>query len=123
MSFTSICIRFFTYFAYHIHTLFYPRIRAQRKFAQGQGVFPSGGVSTTSSPLKKSNGGVSGQQSSGSSTASGPTTKKSKISSSSLLKQKGECPKTEDFLTFLCLRGNTIFFHFYSKNKLTQLSF
>merc|ERR1712110_229166 len=85
-----------------------PRVQAQRKFAQGVPVFPTGGVSNTNSPLKKSNGGVSGQQSSGSSTASGPTTKKSKIPSGSLIKQKGECPKTEDFLTFLCLRGTNL---------------
>ena len=61
------------------------------------------------SPLKKSNGGPSGQQSSGSSTASGPTTKKSKLTSAaSSALPKGECPKTEDFLTFLCLRGTNL---------------
>ena len=87
-----------------------PRVHAQRKFAQGQASpFPSGGVSTNSSPLKKSNGGPSGQQSSGSSTASGPTTKKSKLTSAtSSSLPKGECPKTEDFLTFLCLRGTNL---------------
>lgn len=87
-----------------------PRVHAQRKFAQGQSSpFPSGGVSTNSSPLKKSNGGPSGQQSSGSSTASGPTTKKSKLTSAaSSSLPKGECPKTEDFLTFLCLRGTNL---------------
>merc|ERR1712203_1331413 len=54
-------------------------------------------------------GGPSGQQSSGSSTASGPTTKKSKLTSaSSSSLPKGECPKTEDFLTFLCLRGTNL---------------
>ena len=85
-------------------------MHAQRKFAQGQASpFPSGGVSTNSSPLKKSNGGPSGQQSSGSSTASGPTTKKSKLTSAtSSSLPKGECPKTEDFLTFLCLRGTNL---------------
>ena len=87
-----------------------PRVHAQRKFAQGQSSpFPSGGISSNSSPLKKSNGGPSGQQSSGSSTASGPTTKKSKLTSAaSSSLPKGECPKTEDFLTFLCLRGTNL---------------
>merc|ERR1711899_3206 len=91
-----------------------PRVHAQRKFAQGQGVFPGGG-SNSNSPLKKSNGGGNsgisgGQQSSGSSTASGPTTKKSKLTTpgSTTPRASGECPKTEDFLTFLCLRGTNL---------------
>ena len=56
------------------------------------------------SPLKKSNGD---QQSSGSSTASGPTSKRP-LNPSEPFKQQGECPKTEDFLTFLCLRGTNL---------------
>merc|ERR1712156_1412053 len=67
------------------------RVHAQRKFAQG-----AGGASPHVSPLKEvrsrpkvDNG------SSGSSTASGP----------SFPTQKGAVPKTEDFLTSLCLRG------------------
>ena len=55
------------------------------------------------SPLKKPS---NGQQSSGSSTASGPTSKKPVKMPDNL--QKGECPKTEDFLTFLCLRGTSL---------------
>ena len=72
-----------------------PRVHAQRKFAQGQSIF----TALQSSPIKvkKSNNG-----SSSSSTASGPTTKKVKMPETL---KKGECPKTEDFLTFLCLRG------------------
>ncbi len=58
------------------------------------------------SPLKKPS---NGQQSSGSSTASGPTTKKPlAIPENMQASQKGECPKTEDFLTFLCLRGTSL---------------
>ena len=78
--------------------IFRPRVHAQRKFAQGQGLFPS---SLSGSPVKKPTNGAA---SSGSSTASGPTTKK-KIEP---LQKKGECPKTEDFLTFLCLRGTNL---------------
>merc|ERR1712156_993369 len=70
------------------------RVHAQRKFAQG-----AGGASPHVSPLKEvrsrpkvDNG------SSGSSTASGP----------SFPTQKGAVPKTEDFLTFLCLRGTDV---------------
>ena len=71
-----------------------PRVRAQRKFAQGQGQTPvvAGSVKV---PIKT---GL-GSGSSGSSTASGPATTKSNPA-------KTECPKTEDFLTFLCLRGS-----------------
>ena len=87
--------KLFKYSKWRIATIcccFYrPKVHAQRKFAQGQGILPS--------PLKKPS---NGQQSSGSSTASGPTTKKLKMPENV---QKGECPKTEDFLTFLCLRG------------------
>ena len=74
-----------------------PRVRAQRKFALGQGQFPvvTGAVKI---PLKT---GL-GSGSSGSSTASGPAT--SNTTKSNVV-AKPECPKTEDFLTFLCLRG------------------
>ena len=82
--------------------LFRPRVRAQRKFAQGQGQSPHlGGVIVK--PSSKS--GV-GSASSGSSTASGPS---SSNPSKSDGPAKTECPKTEDFLTFLCLRGS--FYH------------
>ena len=70
------------------------RVHAQRKFAQG-----AGGASPHVSPLKEvrtrakvDNG------SSSSSSSSGP----------SLPTPKGTRPKTEDFLTFLCLRGTDL---------------
>ena len=82
-------------------------MRAQRKFAQGQGQSPHLGVVVKSS----SKSGV-GSASSGSSTASGP-------SSSTPSKPEGpaktECPKTEDFLTFLCLRGSYVRSHCYDE--------
>eukprot|EP00092_Neocalanus_flemingeri_P014188 GFUD01015307.1.p1 GENE.GFUD01015307.1~~GFUD01015307.1.p1 ORF type:complete len:2572 (+),score=650.46 GFUD01015307.1:122-7837(+) len=67
------------------------RVHAQRKFAQG-----SGGVSPQVSPVKEiRTRAKTDNGSSSSSSSSGP----------SFPTQKGERPKTEDFLTFLCLRG------------------
>ena len=108
-----------------------PRVHAQRKFAQGQGQSPSNSIQ--GSPAKNSSiaaissahqsshrlisdlhrqtmhastGSRSGNHSSSSSTASGPVTNNSKSNGKSLdSMKKGERPKTEDFLTFLCLRG------------------
>ena len=107
-----------------------PRVHAQRKFAQGQGQSPCNSIQ--GSPAKNSSitavssshqssrllsdlhrqtmhastGSRSGNHSSSSSTASGPVTNNSKSNGRSLgSMSKGERPKTEDFLTFLCLRG------------------
>ena len=118
-----------------IHSIcftFRPRVHAQRKFAQGQGQspcssvhgspaknsatsvapggrsvdLPSGG---TASKMHTSVGSRSGNHSSSSSTASGPVTNSSGVSGGKGMDstRKGERPKTEDFLTFLCLRGET----------------
>ena len=70
------------------------RVHAQRKFAQG-----AGGASPHVSPLKEVRSRAKADNgSSSSSTASGP----------SFPTQKGAVPKTEDFLTFLCLRGTDV---------------
>ena len=70
------------------------RVHAQRKFAQG-----AGGASPHVSPLKEVRSRTKADNgSSSSSTASGP----------SFPTQKGSVPKTEDFLTFLCLRGTDV---------------
>ena len=102
-------------------------MHAQRKFAQGQGSATSSPAKATSSEIPRSvvasSSGRSRAQaqaaleqqqqqqshSSSSSTASGPTTS----SSGSREQQQqqpggGERPKTEDFLTFLCLRGTNL---------------
>lgn len=85
------------------------RVHAQRKFAQG-----AGGVSPQVSPIKeirtcaKTDNG-----SSSSSSSSGP----------SFPVQKGERPKTEDFLTFLCLRGTDFLppeLDFFNQASTTQ---
>jgi len=68
------------------------KVHAQRKFAQGAGSLTN---SPHSSPLKElSRVRARDTGSTSSSSSSGPT-----------ILQKGERPKTEDFLTFLCLRG------------------
>ena len=73
------------------------RVQAQRKFAQG-----AGGVSPIVSPLKeirnRSKTETSGSSCS-SSASSTPFPGKA---------ERGERPKTEDFLTFLCLRGTDL---------------
>jgi len=57
--------------------------------------------------MHASTGSRSGNHSSSSSTASGPVTNSTKSNGKALdTLKKGERPKTEDFLTFLCLRGN-----------------
>ena len=72
------------------------RVHAQRKFAQG-----AGGASPQASPLKEVRTRATaikadtGSSSSSSSSSSFPTV-------------RGERPKTEDFLTFLCLRGTDL---------------
>ena len=72
------------------------RVHAQRKFAQG-----ASGASPLASPLKeirqRSTKADTGSSSSSSSSAG-----------SSIPASKGERPKTEDFLTFLCLRGTDL---------------
>merc|ERR1712012_679887 len=70
------------------------RVHAQRKFAQGAGGIS---VSPQVSPLKeiRSRSVKNDNASSSSSSSSG----------ASFPVSKGERPKTEDFLTFLCLRG------------------
>ena len=117
---------------------FRPRVHAQRKFAQGQGQSPNSSVH--GSPIKNSSitsiksgqqssqvldlhqGGAStmhastssrsGNHSSSSSTASGPVTNNARSSGKMVDSlKKGERPKTEDFLTFLCLRGITSLYH------------
>jgi len=85
------------------------RVHAQRKFAQG-----AGGGSPQVSPLKevKTRTRVDNGSSS-SSTASGP----------SFPAQKGTRPKTEDFLTFLCLRGTDLLppeLDFFNQATTTQ---
>ena len=109
-----------------------PRVHAQRKFAQGQGQSPSNSVQGSpaknssntavsssqqssrildlhhrgTSTMHASTGSRSGNHSSSSSTASGPVTNTTKSNGKALdILKKGERPKTEDFLTFLCLRG------------------
>merc|ERR1712072_1585391 len=77
-----------------------PRVHAQRKFAQGQSIFTALQQQSPVKVKKSTNNG-----SSSSSTASGPTSKKVKMPETL---KKGECPKTEDFLTFLCLRGTNL---------------
>ena len=89
------------------HLYFRPRVRAQRKFAQGQGQSPLIGVVPVVGKVP-SKSGVGGG-SSGSSTASGPSSSKAAKSDDSGALAKVECPKTEDFLTFLCLRGSIQF--------------
>lgn len=62
--------------------------------------------------MHASTGSRSGNHSSSSSTASGPVTNNTGSSGTILDSlKKGERPKTEDFLTFLCLRGNTSIFY------------
>merc|ERR1712226_561114 len=114
-----------------------PRVHAQRKFAQGQGQSPSNSIQGSpaknssitaiasshqpsnrlisdlhlrgTSTMHASTGSRSGNHSSSSSTASGPVTNNSKPNGKSLdSMKKGERPKTEDFLTFLCLRGTNL---------------
>ena len=68
------------------------RVHAQRKFAQG-----AGGISPLVSPLKEIRSRAKTAADNGSSSSSS--------SSGPIVLQKGERPKTEDFLTFLCLRG------------------
>merc|ERR1712226_6148 len=114
-----------------------PRVHAQRKFAQGQGQSPSNSIQGSpaknssitaiasshqpsnrlisdlhmrgTSTMHASTGSRSGNHSSSSSTASGPVTNNSKSNGKSLDSiRKGERPKTEDFLTFLCLRGTNL---------------
>ena len=73
------------------------RVHAQRKFAQGAGGIS---VSPQVSPLKeiRSRSVKNDNASSSSSSSSG----------ASFPVSKGERPKTEDFLTFLCLRGTDL---------------
>ena len=57
--------------------------------------------------MHASTGSRSGNHSSSSSTASGPVMDNGRSNGKVLDSlKKGERPKTEDFLTFLCLRGN-----------------
>ena len=113
-----------------------PRVHAQRKFAQGQGQSPCSSVqgspaknsSSTDIPsghnssrvadlhqggastMHASTGSRSGNHSSSSSTASGPVMNNTRSSKKPFdPPKKGERPKTEDFLTFLCLRGSYLF--------------
>merc|ERR1712112_198610 len=70
------------------------RVHAQRKFAQG-----AGAISPHVSPIKEvRTRAKTDNGSSSSSTSSGPA----------FPIQKGSRPKTEDFLTFLCLRGTDL---------------
>ncbi|KAM4725614.1 protein Jumonji [Anableps anableps] len=77
-----------------------PRLQAQRKFAQSQPNSPS------TTPVKVAD---TGSQNGNLSTA--PSTSLSSLSSSSLSSSIQDLsrrkPKTEDFLTFLCLRGSS----------------
>jgi len=77
-----------------------PRLQAQRKFAQSQPNSPS------TTPVKVAEPG-----SLNTALATVPSTSLSSISSSSLFLSIQDLsrrkPKTEDFLTFLCLRGKT----------------
>ena len=60
--------------------------------------------------MHASSGSRSGNHSSSSSTASGPVTNSTRSNGKALdTLKKGERPKTEDFLTFLCLRGKYSF--------------
>ena len=68
------------------------RVHAQRKFAQG-----AGGVSPQVSPLKDISSRRSSKFDNGSSNLV-----------TSFSAPKGDTPKTEDFLTFLCLRGTDL---------------
>ncbi len=86
---------------------FSPKVHAQRKFAQGQGQSPMSSANASPAKLRPSVHN-SGNHSSGSSTASGPTSKKTGGNTPTLPFVKGENPKTEDFLTFLCLRGTSL---------------
>jgi len=85
------------------------RVHAQRKFAQGVG-----GVSPQVSPVKEiRTRAKTDNGSSSSSSSSGP----------SFPAQKGERPKTEDFLTFLCLRGTDFLppeLDFFNQASTTQ---
>ncbi|XP_036001101.1 protein Jumonji [Fundulus heteroclitus] len=77
-----------------------PRLQAQRKFAQSQPNSPS------TTPVKVADtGSLNG------SLSTAPSTSLSSLSSSSLSSSIQDLsrrkPKTEDFLTFLCLRGST----------------
>ena len=71
------------------------RVHAQRKFAQG-----AGGISPQVSPLKQVRNKSVRNEFGSSSSSSSTTGPFSEI--------KGERPKTEDFLTFLCLRGTDL---------------
>ena len=98
---------------------FRPRVHAQRKFAQGQGSATSSPAKSTEVPrsVVASSSGRSRAQaqaalelqhqshSSSSSTASGPTSAHDPHAAAA---SAGERPKTEDFLTFLCLRGTNL---------------
>jgi len=85
------------------------RVHAQRKFAQG-----AGGASPQVSPIKEIRTCAKNDNgSSSSSSSSGP----------SFPVQKGERPKTEDFLTFLCLRGTDFLppeLDFFNQASTTQ---
>jgi protein Jumonji len=85
------------------------RVHAQRKFAQG-----AGGASPQVSPIKEIRTRAKNDNgSSSSSSSSGP----------SFPIQKGERPKTEDFLTFLCLRGTDFLppeLDFFNQASTTQ---
>ena len=103
---------------------FRPRVHAQRKFAQGQGSATSSPAKSTEVPrsVVASSSGRSRAQaqaalelqhqshSSSSSTASGPTSAAAAASRDphAAAATAGERPKTEDFLTFLCLRGTNL---------------
>ena len=94
-------------------------MHAQRKFAQGQGSATSSPAKSTEVPrsVVASSSGRSRAQvqaalelqhqshSSSSSTASGPTSAHDPHAAAA---SAGERPKTEDFLTFLCLRGTNL---------------
>ena len=71
------------------------RVHAQRKFAQGVGVSPQ------ASPMKENRTRTAAKTDNGSSSSSSS-------GGAAFSTPKGECPKTEDFLTFLCLRGTDL---------------
>lgn len=74
--------------------------------------------------MHASSGSRSGNHSSSSSTASGPVTNSTRSNGKALdTLKKGERPKTEDFLTFLCLRGTYSFGYYLARIILNNTEF